>query len=691
VSEKSARGGTKADNVRRMKPRVSSLLALAPALVFSLGLGLVAAACGPSAGGGGGGGKSDDDADGDGIADKDEGRAERVDSDGDGTPDYLDDDSDGDGVLDAHEAGDADLATTPPDSDADGRPDFRDTDSDDNGREDGLDGEGDVDVDGWPDFADLDDDDDGILDLDEIGPDALQPRDTDHDGEADFRDPDSDNDHILDVYETGSDYDQDGIGNYIDLDSDGDCIRDAVEARADPPVDTDGDLRPDYLDRDSDNDGVADKSEDKNCNGMADSGETSATSGDSDGDGVSDMVETAAGTNPLDPNSNPQANGDFVFIEPFQKPQMPVTQNLDFSTRLQALDLYIILDRSASMSTEISTVKNNLASVVSGLKCPPNVTTNCIPDLWAGAGTLGYSGSGASAFQSWVDVQPNPSFATVPITEPSGCCAEATTFSTYAAVTGQGGSAYGLSGVQARASCASSPAATAGYGTFGYPCFRQGALPVVLLATDEAPLTPGADTYQTPNWTAVVQPQFTAKKAKLIGILGDAPSPGTQTDLQAMAASTGAVDAANGNAPLVFDGAGTNAATAIRNGILALANGLPLDINAVSADVTGDSVDAVAAFIDHLETLQLGTAQCSGGLNDVDTNGDTYRDKFVQVRTGLPVCWKVVSKPNTTVPAQDAPQLFRSTITVYGDGITQLDQREVFFLVPPRPFDGPIQ
>jgi hypothetical protein len=667
--------------------RTSSIWpSLRPAL--ALALALAAAACGPAASGGG---TSSDDADGDGIADKDEGRAARADTDGDGTPDYLDDDSDGDGVLDAHEAGDADLATTPADTDSDGTPDFRDMDSDDNGREDGLDGEGDVDADGWPDFADLDDDDDAILDIDEIGPDALEPRDTDRDGDFDFRDTDSDNDHIPDVYETPADYDNDGLGNYIDLDSDGDCIRDAAEARGNPPVDTDGDLRPDYLDRDSDNDGVADKAEDKNCNGTADPGETSAASGDTDGDGVSDMVETAAGTNPLDPASNPQANGDFVFIEPYEKPQTPTTQNLDFSTRLQAVDLYIILDRSASMSTEIATVKANLASVVSGLKCPPNVTTNCIPDLWSGAGTLGYHGSGAAAFQSWVDVQPNASFTVVPTTEPSGCCEEATTFSAFAAVSGQGGSAYGLSGVPARATCAGSDAANAGYGTFGYPCFRQGALPVVLLATDEAPLTPGADTYQTPDWSSIVLPQFTAKKAKLVGILGDGPSAGTQTDLQAMAASTGAVDATRGNAPLVFDGAGVNAATAIRNGILALANGLPLDINAVSADMPGDPVDAVAAFVDHLETLQLGTAQCSSGLSDIDTNGDMFRDKFVQVRTGTPVCWKVVSKPNTTVPAQDAPQLFRSTITVYGDGITPLDQRDVFFLVPPRPFDGPIQ
>jgi hypothetical protein len=158
-----------------------------------------------------------------------------------------------------------------------------------------------------------------------------------------------------------------------------------------------------------------------------------------------------------------------------------------------------------------------------------------------------------------------------------------------------------------------------------------------------------------------------------------------------MAASTGAVDAANGNAPLVFDGAGANTALAIRNGILTLANGLPLDISAVSEDVAGDAVDARDAFISHIETLQLGTPQCAGGLTAVDTDADSYKDKFLQVRTGTPVCWKVVSKPNTTVPATDTPQIFRSTITVHGDGITQLDQRDVYFLVPPRPFDGPIQ
>ncbi|MBN1770972.1 MAG: hypothetical protein JXB32_06925 [Deltaproteobacteria bacterium] len=73
------------------------------------------------------------DSDGDTIADLDEGVGTGVDTDGDGTPDYLDTDSDADGIPDALDAGDSDVGTTPVDSDRDGTPDFRDLDSDNDG------------------------------------------------------------------------------------------------------------------------------------------------------------------------------------------------------------------------------------------------------------------------------------------------------------------------------------------------------------------------------------------------------------------------------------------------------------------------------------------------------------------------------------------------------------------------------
>ncbi len=641
-----------------------------------------------SCGGSGTGGDDDTggpqgDADGDTISDVDEGT---VDTDADGTPDYQDDDSDADGIPDYREAGDGDTETPPLDSDQDGTPDFQDTDSDNNGREDGVDGVEDVDSDGLADFQDIDDDGDQIIDTEEIGPNAAQPVDTDNDGTPDFRDTDSDGDTITDFIETNMDYDMDGTANYLDLDSDEDCVPDMTEARGNPPADTDGDHHFDFIDRDSDDDGVPDANEDTNCNGAQDGDETSATSDDTDGDGVSDLIEVTAGTDPNDAGDNPQANGDFVFVEPYMDAQSPLDDDLDFSTKLQAVDLYVMLDRSGTMASEITTVKSNLAAVVANLKCPPNVTTNCIPDLWAGAGTIGYSGSGSEAYHHFVDVQPNPSFTSVATTEPGGCCNETLTFGAYAAVTGEGGSMFSLSGVLPRASCATSPAANAGYGTFGYPCFRQGALPVVMLATDEAPFT---GTYALPTWSTVL-PKYLATKAKLIGILGSGYANAVNTELRQMATDTGAIDAANGNAPLVFDGAGTNSAAAIEQGILRLANGLPLDVNALTVDDGSDTVDSIAAFVDHLETLQLGTPACSNGLTDVDTNADTYKDKYIQVRTGTPVCWKVVSKQNTTVPATDVPQLFRATVKVYGDGVTQLDERDVYFLVPPAPFDNPI-
>jgi len=212
----------------------------------------------------------------------------------------------------------------------------------------------------------------------------------------------------------------------------------------------------------------------------------------------------------------------------------------------------------------------------------------------------------------------------------------------------------------------------------------------VLVATDEAPIV-GSNTFHTPGWDTVVKPRYLNSKAKLVGVLGDAPEATTLGDLRKMATDTGAVDATAGNAPLVFNGGGAGASTAIENGIRTLANNIPLDLNAVGADDPADAVNAINAFVDHLETLQLGNAQCANGLNDIDTNGDTFDDKYVAVRTGTPVCWKVFSKQNTTVPATDVPQLFRATVTVFGDGVTQLDQRDVFFLVPPKPIDGPIE
>lgn len=78
--------------------------------------------------------KTDDDDDT--ISNFHESKSAMLDTDKDGTPDYLDKDSDGDGISDKDEAGDDNVVTPPIDTDGDTKPDFQDTDSDNDGLSD---------------------------------------------------------------------------------------------------------------------------------------------------------------------------------------------------------------------------------------------------------------------------------------------------------------------------------------------------------------------------------------------------------------------------------------------------------------------------------------------------------------------------------------------------------------------------
>ncbi len=236
-----------------------------------------------------------------------------VDTDKDGTPDFLETDSDNDGIPDAVEAGSDPL--NPVDTDKDGTPDFRDLDSDNDSIPDSIEAGSDpavpvdTDKDGIADFRDLDSDNDGITDTIEAGTDPTKPLDTDGDGIFDFRETDSDNDGISDNTEKGPtstpvDTDRDGLPDYRDIDSDNDGITDNIEkGPTATPVDTDADGTPDFRDLDSDNDGISDNIEkgpsatpvDTDGDGTADFRDL-----DSDNDGITDNTEKGPSATPID-------------------------------------------------------------------------------------------------------------------------------------------------------------------------------------------------------------------------------------------------------------------------------------------------------------------------------------------------------------------------------------------------------
>lgn len=344
------------------------------------GTGGTGAEGGGGSGGAGGMSLCPPDADGDDISDALEGKATELDTDDDGTPDYLDDDSDDDSMPDSLEGFTASNGcSSPQSSDSDGVPDFQDADSDDNGLPDekevypsgapyspGGAPPADTNGDGVPDYADTDNDGDALLDTEELS--LGNAIDTDGDGVPDLDDTDSDNDTIGDAFESTLDPENDGKPAFRDDDSDGDGILDACEAGKNheldqPPADVDSDGKYDSLDLDSDGDGLLDADEDKNKNCQVDDGETDARVADTDGDGTNDFIETILASDPLDPLEDPDSLGAVYFVLPYLGAPMPVEKNIPLGTKLNKADVTFFVDTTATMGGEIQNLKSNIVTL----------------------------------------------------------------------------------------------------------------------------------------------------------------------------------------------------------------------------------------------------------------------------------------------------------------------------------------
>ncbi len=577
-----------------------------------------------------------------------------------------------------------------------------------------------------------------------LGPGCASANRDDHpgpDAAAATEYTDADGDGISDVDEgraAAVDTDGDGIPDFRDVDSDNDCRLDSVEAGdanlATPPRDSDGDGGGDFVDLDSDNDGLLDALEDVNCNGGRDTGESSAEVADTDGDGVTDLVEQAAGTNPSDPASNPQANGDFVFVVPYQMPPSPAKDTLDFATDISQADVEFLLDTTLSMYGEMAAIKSSLGTMVTQLRTQ-------IPNI--GVGVAGYEDFPCDGFGEAGDRPFYLLHRVMTVRTSAGLASVQSGVNQYRFGIGSDGpeagwealfqvaSGMGLAGIMnatvpgfdpATAPPGAPPVAGEEYGTIGGAGFRVGSLPLVVWITDapshNSMVTQHPYSQSGSASTATAETALNAKSVKVIGVIsrGDdfveartdvvhgvvnpgavvtpaawpAIGAGRPTDCAANQCctgqnGTGQAVAPGGTCPLVFeaDESGTGLGAQIIQAIQALANGVTIDITATPVDDPGDSVDAVTSFIDRVEANPAGAAPCSGGLTAVDRNGDLVNDTFAHVLAGTRVCFDVVPRQNHTVMAMTTPQMFKATIVVKGDGVATLDTRDVYFLVPP--------
>ncbi len=515
---------------------------------------------------------------------------------------------------------------------------------------------------------------------------------------------DMDGDGLADGLEGSDDPDGDGIPNREDDDSDGDGIPDAEEQRGREPcvfTDSDGDGTPDYLDTDSDNDGLSDGEE-------REAG-TDPTAVDTDGDGVTDLGEVrGTGSDPLDPEDG-LPEGDFFVVLPYGESER---RTLTFGTDIEVADVFFLVDMTGSMQGERTNLIRGLLDVII-----PGIQAE-IDNVWFGAGGFddfpygGYGSGNDQPFYLLKGMGPddedrgawsitagatacprNP--ATKDIGEITGgpngrpdildaveglpCHnggdgAESYVPALWATATGMGLS-WPSGSIPSRTceAVADRPGMPR-----GYPCFRPGALPIILLFGD-APFHNGPGGSQPYSFTAPTfdeaVTELTGIGARVIGI----HSGGSPGDMEAMATATGAVRA--DGTPLVFriSGNGSGLDRTIVDAVRELVGGTPQDVNTRTENVPGNPDDFDATqFI-------VGIVPIEGyGPDGVPGTGYDSKDEttFYRVIPGTQVEFRVDFR-NDVRRAGATAEIFKAKIIVVGNGVADLDSRNVYIVVPP--------
>ncbi|MBW2263914.1 MAG: hypothetical protein JRG91_18290, partial [Deltaproteobacteria bacterium] len=225
-------------------------------------------------------------------------------------------------------------------------------------------------------------------------------------------------------------------------------------------------------------------------------------------------------------------------------------------------------------------------------------------------------------------------------------------------------------------------------GAIGWPCFRTGAIPIIVQLSDED--FDDAISLCTPpdmRHDAAIE-ALNSISAKYIGVNSQPGLYGSRDDMEIIAIGTGSVD--ESGEPLIFDvdPHGADLGDQLVEAIRLFATAVPLQISAVARDDPEDGVDSLT-FIERVEPNPSGWASdprdsrsCTGGLAVEDLDGDTNPDAFVSI-LGPTMCFELVARANETLAPGGDYRMFSAHVDVLADGVTVLDTREIVFCVPP--------
>ena len=207
---------------------------------------------------------------------------------------------------------------------------------------------------------------------------------------------------------------------------------------------------------------------------------------DSDGDGIPDAADDCVGPGAIRAADGSCYGDTFFFHElPYGGPAE--IDPLDIRVQVRTADVYFLMDTTGSMGGEIYNLQRDLTrgSFISGCGGGIIGAIRCtIPDAWFGVGNhddyprspYGSAGSGDVVYRNFQDITSSVSAAQNAVNRlrlhygMDG--PESQSQALWAVASGGGLGPY----LGARGSC--------GGGRWGYPCFRPGTIPILILFTD---------------------------------------------------------------------------------------------------------------------------------------------------------------------------------------------------------------
>lgn len=420
---------------------------------------------------------------------------------------------------------------------------------------------------------------------------------------------------------------------------------------------------------------------------------------------------------------------ELCFDMPYESPPPVGEGTVRFTTDFQRSDIVFAMDTTGSMGGEVGNLKASIESLVEAIQIQ-------VPD--SAFGVVGYEDYPYAPYGSWDDgdsafyllhrvmtVSTDPGLASIVAAVDAyqirhgGDTPESGWEMVYQVATGVGSGSppYGVPPFDPATAPPVSIPAGEEIGEYGGVGLRIGSMPILVWITDVASHNGrGVNDYgPIPGVTSATYSQAVSgmvqKRGRIIGIMS---GEGARADLKWAALNTDTwvfpdawgpdnrppgcsmsecctgidgigVPADGGQCPLVFEiaGDGSGLGTAVVDGIERLITSEVTDVSASIVDDPTDPVDAVDAFVDYLEAESGAPPPCAQGLVIIDYDADGVDDTFEDVPPGTSPCFNLVLKTNSSVPEIGEPQVFGATLEIWGDWVTVLGDRKVFFRVPP--------